>query len=348
MTENLQDRQRRGRAVILGPFVKSLQRSGWLLSFFDDGEETAPRPSARRRAAAARAGARAAPAAAPPPRPGGPGGVDQHTLMVRRRVAAGRRRRAADRDRAGHQRLPEKPKAAGAEGLQPRRSARSRSESDAQVVQAAVHGARRAPRASRRSTSRCRSTSCASQAQKLASRAKGLSVPGEMTGAQRNLLLTLQPPRRRDRRRSPRCCPTALGGQGKQASTQIAGDMEIFLASDVLYSQRVAPLIQQTLAATRDPRPRAPPPTRFLPNLGWLEPSTVEARLTGQQLDRPEHADGHAAPTAARCGRERRHEHARSRTDAQPHQRRRQPDVHGDRRKLRRIPARRTSRSTSR
>ena len=42
---------------------------------------------------------------------------------------------------------------------------------------------------------------------------------------------------------------TALGGQAKQASTLIAGDMEIFLASDVIYSQRVAPLIQQTLAA---------------------------------------------------------------------------------------------------
>ena len=27
--------------------------------------------------------------------------------------------------------------------------------------------------------------------------------------------------------------PTALGGKSKQASTQIAGDMEIFLASDV-------------------------------------------------------------------------------------------------------------------
>ena len=42
--------------------------------------------------------------------------------------------------------------------------------------------------------------------------------------------------------------PTALGGKDKQASTQIAGAMEIFLASDVIYSQRVAPLIQQTLA----------------------------------------------------------------------------------------------------
>ena len=30
--------------------------------------------------------------------------------------------------------------------------------------------------------------------------------------------------------------PTALGGQGKQAITKIAGDLEILLASDVIYS----------------------------------------------------------------------------------------------------------------
>ena len=42
---------------------------------------------------------------------------------------------------------------------------------------------------------------------------------------------------------------TALGGQAQQATTSIAGAMEIFLASDVVYSQRVVPLIQQTLAA---------------------------------------------------------------------------------------------------
>src|SRR5580700_11721121 len=39
----------RGRwpAVILGHSENPCKRSDWLLSFFDDGEETAPRPSTR-------------------------------------------------------------------------------------------------------------------------------------------------------------------------------------------------------------------------------------------------------------------------------------------------------------
>src|SRR5258708_6634062 len=70
-----------------------LQRSGRLLSFFDDGEETAPRPSTRAprsRAAADRPGS-GAPRRPSPRRPGSgrPSGYDHHTLMVRRRVAAG-------------------------------------------------------------------------------------------------------------------------------------------------------------------------------------------------------------------------------------------------------------------
>ena len=49
----------------------------------------------------------------------------------------------------------------------------------------------------------------------------------------------------------------------------------------MLYSQRVAPLIQQTLSA-HGISGLSDAPTRFLPNLGWLEPTTVEPRLTGQ------------------------------------------------------------------
>ena len=86
------------------------------------------------------------------------------------------------------------------------------------------------------------------QAQTLASRAKGLSVPGGMGAAQGNLVLAMNL-RVEGLTKVAALLPTALGGQGKQASTLIAGDMEIFLASDVIYSQRVAPLIQQTLAS---------------------------------------------------------------------------------------------------
>ncbi|HYM53761.1 MAG TPA: hypothetical protein VES97_00250, partial [Solirubrobacteraceae bacterium] len=50
---------------------------------------------------------------------------------------------------------------------------------------------------------------------------------------------------------------------------------------DVVYSQRVAPLIQQTLAAN-GVQGIGTSATRFLPNVGWLEPNTAVSRLTGQ------------------------------------------------------------------
>jgi hypothetical protein len=118
------------------------------------------------------------------------------------------------------------------------------------------------------------------EAQTLATRAKGLSVPGEMVTAQQNLLLALDL-RVEGMTKVAALVPTALGGQAKPASTKIAGDMEIFLASDVIYSQRVAPLIQQTLAANGiTGLPTAP--SHFLPNLGWLEAASALSRLTGQ------------------------------------------------------------------
>jgi hypothetical protein len=117
-------------------------------------------------------------------------------------------------------------------------------------------------------------------AQTIASHAKKLKVPGEMAGAQRALLLALDF-RVEAMTKIAALVPTALGGQGKQASTQIAGDMELFLASDVIYSQRVAPLIQQTLGENNI-HELSTAGTRFLPNVGWLDPATTLARLTGQ------------------------------------------------------------------
>jgi hypothetical protein len=118
------------------------------------------------------------------------------------------------------------------------------------------------------------------EAEKQATEAKGLSVPGEMDSAQRDLLLALDL-RAEGVEKVANLLRTALGGQAQQASTKIAGDMENFLASDVIYSQRVAPLIEQTLrTAGAGGQPVAS--THFLPNIGWLEPTTVQARITGQ------------------------------------------------------------------
>jgi hypothetical protein len=118
------------------------------------------------------------------------------------------------------------------------------------------------------------------QAQAQATRAKGLSVPGGMEAAQRNLTLVLDL-RAEALAKIASLVRTALGGQGKQASADIAGAMEEALASDVVYSQRVAPLIQQALAAGGI-HGQSTASTLFLANLGWLDPSTVEERLTGK------------------------------------------------------------------
>jgi hypothetical protein len=116
-------------------------------------------------------------------------------------------------------------------------------------------------------------------AQNLSAKAHALSTPSEMTAAQRAFLMALNF-RVEALQKIAALIPTALGGQGKQASTTIAGDMEIFLASDVIYSQRVVPLIQQVLAEDGI-HELATSPSRSLPNLGWLEPNTVLNRLTG-------------------------------------------------------------------
>jgi hypothetical protein len=118
------------------------------------------------------------------------------------------------------------------------------------------------------------------QAQNQATSAKGLSVPGAMVAAQRDLLLALDL-RAEGVAKVASLVRTALGGQAKQASPPIGGDMEIFLASDVIYSQRVVPLIQQTLAGNGI-QSQSTTSSRFLPNIGWLEPTTVLARITGQ------------------------------------------------------------------
>lgn len=118
------------------------------------------------------------------------------------------------------------------------------------------------------------------EAEKQATQAKGLSVPGEMDSAQRGLLLALDL-RAEGVEKLANLLRKEFGSQAKQASTQIAGDMENFLASDVIYSQRVAPLIEQTLKAG-GVEGQTVASTRFLSNIGWLEPNTVQSRITGQ------------------------------------------------------------------
>jgi hypothetical protein len=251
------------------------------LSFFDDGEETASRPAPRkpRSRPVIDRSASANPGRQQPRRPSGSGGsgFDQHTLMVRRRLAAVvavvlvvvivlvingclKSQKQQSLKNYNHN------------------VGEIASEFDTQVAKPFFTALSDATAKSALDVQE-QINQLRVEAQKLAGRAKGLSVPGGMSDAQRNLLLALDL-RVEGITKIGALVPSALGGQSKQTSPKIAGDMEIFLASDVIYSQRVAPLIHQTLAANGIDATTSS--TRFLPNVGWLETSTVLSRLTGQ------------------------------------------------------------------
>jgi hypothetical protein len=242
------------------------------LSFFDDGDETEAQPSSRSPRQPQR------PRPRRPQQSAGSLPLDQHTLMVRRRVAAGvgvvlliiiillvngclkgqktqelkdynHEVSALTQEFDEHVSRPLFSALTGAAG-------KSALNVEVQVNQLRL------------------------QAQDLALRARKLSAPGSMSGAQHDLELVANL-RSEGVVKVAALLPTALGGQGKAAISQIAGNMEIFLASDVVYSQRVAPLIQQALTSG-GVQGLTTAPSRSLPNIGWLEPTTVEDRITGK------------------------------------------------------------------
>jgi hypothetical protein len=117
-------------------------------------------------------------------------------------------------------------------------------------------------------------------------RAKAFDVPDEMVPAQRNLELTLSL-RAEGLRKIAEALPTALGrGQpAERAIESIAGEMQAFLASDVVYDTRVAPLIKQTLDEEGISGQRIAD-SQFMTDISWLSPETVANRLgaeSGQQ-----------------------------------------------------------------
>ena len=116
------------------------------------------------------------------------------------------------------------------------------------------------------------------QAESQLKQAKDLSVPDEMKGAQQSLLLALQ--FRRDGLAAiAEKIRTALGDEGDAANTaitQIAGQMQTFLASDVLYQARVAPLIKHALDDAEIGGQKIAS-SRFLPGIEWLSEKTVAA-----------------------------------------------------------------------
>ena len=110
-------------------------------------------------------------------------------------------------------------------------------------------------------------------------RAKGFDVPGDMAAAQRNLELVLNF-RDEGLKKIADLIPSALGrGQTSQnAIKRMAGEMQLFLASDVVHSQRVAPLIRDALKKN-DITGQTIAGSQFLPDVAWLSPATISERL---------------------------------------------------------------------
>lgn len=118
------------------------------------------------------------------------------------------------------------------------------------------------------------------RAEQQAERARDLDTPGDMEGAQRNLLLTL------DLRADAiaKIAERIVAARGDQegaaegATEQITGEMQAFLASDVVYLQRVVPFISEALAEA-DIGGQRIVGGRFMDDLSWLQPETVADRL---------------------------------------------------------------------
>ncbi len=76
--------------------------------------------------------------------------------------------------------------------------------------------------------------------------------------------------------------PTAIAPQDRREGTErIAAEMQNFLASDVIYSQRVVPSIQAVLEEEGlTGEAQVPRSTGFLPDVDWLDTTTVSDRIS--------------------------------------------------------------------
>jgi hypothetical protein len=119
------------------------------------------------------------------------------------------------------------------------------------------------------------------------SQAQRIDTPGAMSGAQSDLELLLSLRRDGVANVADQIQP-ALGGTAGAGTAvdKIAGQMQAFNASDVIYSQRVAPLILKGLkdngiAASYDGTAgeQVLPYSNFLPDISWMSPDFVAQQL---------------------------------------------------------------------
>jgi hypothetical protein len=134
------------------------------------------------------------------------------------------------------------------------------------------------------------------QAEQQYRQVRDLDVPGEMRGAQESALIALEW-RQDGLRYIAERVRTALGDEGEaanQAIEQIAGQMQVFLASDVSWETRVIPFVKGALDDAEIGGQEIAR-SQFLPDQAWLDPQTVATEL-GQQLT-TEDGGGGGEPT---------------------------------------------------
>jgi hypothetical protein len=122
------------------------------------------------------------------------------------------------------------------------------------------------------------------QAESQYQQARRIDTPGDMTDAQRSFLIAME--ERRDGLQSVADrIRTALSSDAEAADraiNEIAGAMQLFLSSDVLYTSRVLPLIESTLRDA-DVGAQQLQRTQFFPGVQWLDAGVIADAL-GQQL----------------------------------------------------------------
>jgi hypothetical protein len=113
-----------------------------------------------------------------------------------------------------------------------------------------------------------------SQAAELVRQATDLSASGDLAPAQQYLVESLE--FRRDGLTSiSKLIGQALGDQDPEGATEkIAANMQQFLTSDVIYSQRAYAYMNQAVK-DKDIEGVSLPASRFLPSLEWLDPAQV-------------------------------------------------------------------------
>ena len=122
------------------------------------------------------------------------------------------------------------------------------------------------------------------QAEQQYDQAARLDVPDDMKGAQQSALIALEW-RRDGLEKIATEIRTALGDEGEAADAaikQIAGQMQVFMASDVAWESRVSPFIKHALdeGGVTGQRILA---SQFLPSSDWVQPETI-ATVLDQQL----------------------------------------------------------------